>query len=215
MDEAVRRWENRRDNRCMAEVRTKLEAMASGLTRCMYCEDSLGTDIDHFWPKAKYPNRTFVWENHLLACSYCNSNVKRDCFPLDTEGAPLLIDPTVDDPAEHLTLTPSTGKYRPRQRSPKGSESIDVFGLNARPELVKGRRNAWGGLQALIIRYGLARRTDDHRNAKRRQREICEYPFSSVLGYMLMVARSFAASRSLDPDCLTVLAEFPEIYEWV
>ena len=72
------------------EVRMALERMAHGRARCMYCEESLGTDIDHFWPKATYPARTFSWPNYLLACSHCNSNLKRNEFPLDGAGQPLL-----------------------------------------------------------------------------------------------------------------------------
>lgn len=50
--EAQRLWELKVTN-ALKEIRAKLEAMASGLQRCMYCEDSEGTHIDHFWPKAQ------------------------------------------------------------------------------------------------------------------------------------------------------------------
>ncbi|MBK7758736.1 MAG: hypothetical protein IPI35_20530 [Deltaproteobacteria bacterium] len=110
------------------EVRAALEAMASGHARCMYCEDSLGTDIDHFWPKADFPDRAFTWENYLLACSYCNSNLKRNQFPRDAAGQPELLDPTVDEPAEHLFFLPGNGRFL--AIGPKGHQSIAVFGLN-------------------------------------------------------------------------------------
>ncbi|QMU74236.1 hypothetical protein GXP74_34325 [Streptacidiphilus sp. P02-A3a] len=87
--------------------------MAPGLSRCMYCGDSEGTDIDHFRPIASDPLGTFRWTNHLLACSHCNSNMKRDRYPRDSSGACLLVDPCVDDPHEHLELTFATGGYTP------------------------------------------------------------------------------------------------------
>ncbi len=62
-------------------IRDTLERMATGRGRCMYCEDSLGTDIEHFYPRARYPGRAFSWSNYLLACSHCNSNLKRSQFP--------------------------------------------------------------------------------------------------------------------------------------
>lgn len=62
-------------------VLAALTGMAPGHQRCMYCGDSQGTDIDHFEPKSQAPLRTFDWTNYLLACSYCNSNQKRDLFP--------------------------------------------------------------------------------------------------------------------------------------
>lgn len=124
-----------------SEIRTLLETMAPGVLRCMYCLDSLGTDIDHFEPLSRAPLRTFCWHNHLLACSRCNSNFKREEYPCaeDTEEC-LLIDPSTDDPADHLELLVAVGKYDDKTR--KGKESIRVFGLN-REDLVQGRFDAY------------------------------------------------------------------------
>ncbi|MFG2717434.1 hypothetical protein ACGFW5_03865 [Streptomyces sp. NPDC048416] len=132
-------------------IKSLLEQMAPGRIRCMYCLDNQGTDIDHFEPKARTPLRTFCWDNHLLACSHCNSNEKRHLFPCDPEtGAFLLIDPTVDDPADHLKLLPRTGKLK--CLTPKGKHSIEVFGLN-REELRKGRADACEIFISGLIRW--------------------------------------------------------------
>ncbi|MFI2022479.1 hypothetical protein [Streptomyces olivaceoviridis] len=132
-------------------IKGLLEQMAPGRIRCMYCLDNRGTDIDHFEPKARTPLRTFCWDNHLLACSHCNSNAKRDSFPCDPEtGVCMLIDPTVDDPADHLKLMPKTGELK--ERTSKGWHSIEVFGLN-RDELREGRADACGMLISGIIRW--------------------------------------------------------------
>ncbi|MCW8103027.1 HNH endonuclease family protein [Streptomyces tauricus] len=121
-------------------VRAALELMAHGAVRCMYCDDSRATDIDHFEPLARAPLRAFVWVNHLLACSHCNSNCKHRQYPVSAEGVCLLVDPTAEDPAAHLVLLLKAGMYDPL--SPKGEETIKVFGLN-RPDLVKGRLDAF------------------------------------------------------------------------
>jgi hypothetical protein len=55
--------------KAFAEVRETLQAMAGGRTRCMYCEDNEGTDIEHFWPKSEHPEQAFSWSNYLLACA--------------------------------------------------------------------------------------------------------------------------------------------------
>jgi uncharacterized protein (TIGR02646 family) len=212
--EARQRWENRQRNRFMEEVWEKLLASASGLARCMYCEDSGGTAIDHFWPKARYPERTFSWENHLLACTCCNSNEKRDQFPLDAAGAPLLLDPTACDPADHLILTPSTGKYRPKDGSPKGEASIEVFGLNRRTDLVKGRKNVWVGLEGVLILYGQARAEGNATLARKCKDHIRQHPFSAVWAHFLRVARHPSAKRSIVADCRAVLEQFDEIFTW-
>jgi hypothetical protein len=105
-----------------------LRQMAPGLERCMYCGDNQGTDIDHFEPLTRNPLRTFDWLNHLLACALCNSHNKRDRFPVDGDGQPLLIDPTVEDPFDHLSLTLSLGRYV--SLSAKGRATIEVCDLN-------------------------------------------------------------------------------------
>ncbi|MFD0570461.1 HNH endonuclease [Kitasatospora gansuensis] len=140
-------WRTARDPK--AKLRTLLHRMTPGLLRCMYCGDNLGTDIDHFEPIARAPLRTFDWHNHLLACAYCNSNQKRDRFPCDpASGDPLLIDPATEDPADHLLLYLESGAYQ--GLTAKGHATIDVFALNSRAELVRGRRLAFTVVKALL-----------------------------------------------------------------
>jgi uncharacterized protein (TIGR02646 family) len=215
--EAQRLWKLQ-DNKAFEEVRTTLKAMSTGLERCMYCEDSAATDIDHFWPKSKYPERAFSWANYLLACSGCNSNYKREQFPLDVGGASLLINPTAEDPREHLVLSVTTGKYQPRtrgdQESSKGRNSIEVFGLG-RDLLEKGRKNAWVALPALLLRYGEARSRGDTSLADEVERAIREYPFASVFVWFISIASGPAAARFIDERCLAVLANYPDIKNWL
>ena len=45
---------------------------APGARRCGYCEDSDGDEIEHIKPRDLYPEKTFAWENYLLACGQCN-----------------------------------------------------------------------------------------------------------------------------------------------
>lgn len=107
------------------EVTRILRHMAGQRERCFFCEDSRGTDIEHFWPKTPYPERAFSWPNLLLACTGCN-RLKGDRFPLDKNGSPLLIDPSSDNPWDHLFLDTDTGYPVARwhantgQQDPKG-----------------------------------------------------------------------------------------------
>ncbi|WP_080127725.1 MULTISPECIES: hypothetical protein [unclassified Actinoplanes] len=109
----------------------------------MYCHESRGTDVDHYEPIRRAPLRTFVWDNHLLACAYCNQQAKQEVFPLDGNGQPLLLDPSVDDSADHMTLL-STGVFE--GLTTRGAETIEVLGLNKRPELVRARTVSWRGV---------------------------------------------------------------------
>lgn len=75
--------------------------------KCAYCGSKLGlTDlgaIEHFYPKRSYPEKIYDLENLLLACNICNVT-KADKFPLDDNGKPLLLNPRVDDFAEHISI---------------------------------------------------------------------------------------------------------------
>jgi len=115
----------------------------------MYCEHSAGSDIDHFWPKEKYPGRAYTWENYLWACGICNSHFKGSKFPRDENGVPLLINPAEEDPREHLLLTPTTGTYVARTK--KGEATMPVLGFDRRPALDRSRHDAWLAVQAHIV----------------------------------------------------------------
>lgn len=216
-EEAQRLWKQQ-DNKAFEEIRATLESMTTGRQRCMYCEDSVATDIEHFWPKSKFPEWAFSWTNYLLACSGCNSNHKREQFPLDDAGVPLLIDPTVEDPREHLVLSVRTGKYRPRTRagqaSLKGQKSIEVFGLG-RDILEKGRQDAWHTLPALLLRYDDLCSRGDWGRAIETQRTLCRFPFASVFVWFLDIASGPYATTFIDARCLAVLDKYPDIKGWL
>lgn len=158
-----------------------LAAMAPGLDRCMYCGDSQGTDIDHFEPLSLTPVRTFDWTNHLLACSLCNSHAKRDAFPVDPTGSPLLVDPSADDPAEHLHLVLATGQYI--ALTPRGEETRKVFGLN-RGVLVRGRRNVYRITRLLLEDWYAAHEKGDDAGVREWTSTIWEQPTAEVVAAM-------------------------------
>ncbi len=122
--------------------------------RCMYCCDSHGTDIDHFWPKAIFPEKMFMWPNFLLSCTECG-RFKGNHFPLQG-GAPMLIDPTVDNPWEFLDFDPTTGIVVARydiathSENPRGVETVRSFQLDRREALSEGYRKTWRRVIATI-----------------------------------------------------------------
>jgi uncharacterized protein (TIGR02646 family) len=126
--------------------------------RCMYCLDSHGTDIEHFWPKTPFPDRMFVWPNLLLCCAECG-RFKGDEFPR-VNDQPLLIDPTADDPWCHLDFDPLTGnivaKFLPTQNdySGKGTKTVEVLHLDRREALAAGHQKIFRRL-ARVLREAL------------------------------------------------------------
>lgn len=183
------------------EIQEKLNDMSSGHGRCMYCEDSSGTDIEHFWPKASFPWFAFVWENYLWACSYCNSNSKRELFPLSSDGEILLINPVYEDPKQYLEFIPTSGMFVPINDHIKGITSIDTFDLNGknklRSNLPKGRSQTFRVLQTLIIDYNNFMMKGNYAEARLKKEDIQSYPFSYVLDWLLRIAQ--------DPDRAIVL----------
>ena len=161
-----------------------LMLMAAGHARCMYCCDSRGTSVDHFEPIMLAPLRVFDWSNHLLACSYCNSNQKRELFPRDEITREcLLVDPTVDPPDRHLRLRLGDGVYR--GLTEKGRRTIEVFGLNSRQDLVLGRLDALAQCQGMLRDSVRQSGHGDHGGARRMLAALSRRPNGDVLYAML------------------------------
>ena len=145
---ASRVWENARRSRAVRAAEATLKRMAGETERCMYCEDSHGTDIEHFWPKTPFPQCLFIWPNLLLCCTECG-RLKGDRFPTDAIGAPLLIDPTAEGPWEHLDFDPDTGnivaRFYPDHNafSPKGEQTVDQLHLDRREALSRVYRRSY------------------------------------------------------------------------
>jgi uncharacterized protein (TIGR02646 family) len=124
------------------QLRAHLARAASRPAFCMYCQESRGTDIDHYQPVVLAPHLAFVWTNHLLACGYCNQQAKRDDFPTAAGGDPLLLDPllldpTVDDSGLHLTMS-HAGRLIPL--TDRGEATVQVLRLTTRPEITVDRQ---------------------------------------------------------------------------
>lgn len=202
---AAELWRNK-PRATFDEIRGTLEAMATGRSRCMYCEDSLGTDIEHFYPKAKYPRRAFSWINYLLACSHCNSNLKRQQFPF-LDRRPALLDPTTDDPFDHLLFIPLTGELC--ATGSKGQPSIDVFGLNdsATPrKLPRARRETFLKLQLLLEEHERCLVGGDEAGASLARQAAVNEPFLAVLGWLVRIASGPAAKDLLRPGVADIVA---------
>lgn len=115
--------------------------------KCCYCDRRHVPDhnsVEHFRPFARYWWLAWTWENLLFACAACNGKGgKSDQFPLASGCAPLsyleqppggerplLIDPTVDDPRQHIHFAKlPTGRWTPIGKTERGSVTIRALGL--------------------------------------------------------------------------------------
>lgn len=145
------------------ELLEALTAMSFG--KCGYCESTItfsgNASLERFRPKAGAVglNREFSsehywwlayeWENLYAACATCNK-VKGPKFPVQGRRAPvgatgerlaseqpLLLDPCMDDPQQHLEFQ-ADGSVRPR--SSRGEVTIETLELN-RTDQVRERES--------------------------------------------------------------------------
>ena len=167
---------NRPGNPTFRDVRERLAVMCCGARRCGYCEDSVGDEVEHIKPKELYPERTFVWENFLLACGQCNrgkssrftvvyhgrlvkvTRRREDPVLPPREGPPALIVPRDDNPLEFLDLEiVDTFMFLPRENlqridEERAEHTIEVLKLN-RDILLQARRESYGAYRARLVEY--------------------------------------------------------------
>jgi uncharacterized protein (TIGR02646 family) len=152
-------WRTARPTKTMGRVKTALLSMVGIRERCFFCEDSRGSDIEHFWPKTVYPARAFVWDNLLLLCASCNRK-KGSRFPLDAAGQPLFVNPTIEDPWDFLFFEEATGMIVARVDAatavpdPKGQTTSDPNLLPLNVEAItEGRTRTVRRLRRSVNRY--------------------------------------------------------------
>lgn len=170
---------NTASNVTFREVKSVLTAMCRSSRRCMYCEDSVADEVEHFQPKDLYPEVVFAWNNYLYACGPCNGpknnqfavlvenqlvNVTRmrdaDVLP-PVRGKIALIDPRKEDPLKFLLLdlidTFEFAVYPGISKTDhdRANYTLEVLRLNSRDYLVAARRNAFSGYRARLQEYVL------------------------------------------------------------
>lgn len=203
-------WRNSSGSR--ASLRTTLESMSVGRDLCMYCSDGRGTSVDHYEPIDKNSLRVWDWDNHILACSVCNSHAKRADFPSNLDNKPLYLDPTRDDPSSHLLLTPSTGDYE--GLTDRGVYTAEIL-LNAEL-LARGRRAAWLDALDLVRKYDTAVATGDDRAARVAQFRLLQRPNLDAFYAMLQIEKSGNVAILLPSDVRKNIAKSREqLWSWI
>lgn len=129
--------------------------------------------VEHFRPKTRvnegtspnmlYPGYYWLvyrWENLFLAKEVINTSLKRNYFPLEnnaesnrarnhtmdiSEECPLLIDPSSDDPRDHIRF--HRDEPYAYKKSKRGQYTIDL--LLGDPDIAEGRRTLIGLLEGL------------------------------------------------------------------
>ena len=201
-------------NKAFHEIRMKLRAMAPGYELCMYCEHNHANVIDHFCPVENDPTLAFSWDNYLWSCSICNTDFKGTQFPVDRNGRRLLLDPTRDEPREHLSFSPRSGKLL--GRTPRGNATIEVLGFDRRGNLDNTRALAWRAVQRYLVSYDEACAAGDAVRASEIERDLRKQQHASLLSMLIeILGMPGGALLVAERRCSTILAAYPEIRGWV
>jgi uncharacterized protein (TIGR02646 family) len=151
-------WKSSRQTKAMKEVLASLKSMMPGKReRCMYCVDSHGADIEHFRPKASYPRWAFRWANFLLCCSECG-RIKGENFPVQRNNI-LLINPSLEEPWDHLDFDPRTGNITSRYivatglTSPKGDATVKTLEFDKREAMAESYKRTYSRLEVVFTDY--------------------------------------------------------------
>lgn len=144
--------------------------------KCCYCERrrdaNAEADVEHFRPKlgvtenSKHPGYwwlAYEWSNLLFVCKSCNSDHKKNHFPLLQETdrvstpadlspeKPVLIDPSLEDPADFIDYDwesiPGKVLLVGKDGEDRGRQTVKILALDIRDDLNKSRFDALTTLQ--------------------------------------------------------------------
>ena len=91
--DAAKRYKAARGAAWFKPVLAALGAMCGVGERCMFCSGSESSNVEHYQPKAVFPDMALTWENYLWSCIVCNA-AKSDNFP--TVADQRLINPAAE-----------------------------------------------------------------------------------------------------------------------
>lgn len=133
------RWTNTcLDENGVSRIRLALHGMSNEC--CAYCGKKIQLnemDVEHFLPKETFEYLAYCWENYLPSCKSCNQTLKHNFIPNSLKNRLLkdveidflpdfetynkeeilgncndrLIDPSFDEPSEHLEFNPINNSY--------------------------------------------------------------------------------------------------------
>ncbi|EGH1125711.1 TPA: TIGR02646 family protein [Escherichia coli] len=110
------------------DIKRTLKASTHG--KCAFCEgipDETGyAEVEHFYPKSLYTERTFEWENLLYCCKQCNNKKLNH----DTYQYPI-VNPYDNDPNDYFTYMDIMIKPKEGPLHEIADRTIRVCGLTS------------------------------------------------------------------------------------
>lgn len=157
-----KKWDKSTTTKSMKRIRRVLASSTGKTERCVYCQDSQATTLDHYRPKSEFHDLVFLWSNLLIACQPCNL-AKGDALPVAANDSILFVDVYEEDPWSYIEYSNATDLYTARWieteggdliEDPKGDETLKT--MNSRlgcQAVIEGRRKARIRIEGAIRRY--------------------------------------------------------------
>ncbi|MDJ1470849.1 aminoglycoside phosphotransferase [Cytophagaceae bacterium DM2B3-1] len=232
---------NKIGNTVFDAIKVKLSDMCSGARRCVYCEDSVGDEVEHIRPKDLYPGVCFSWTNYVYACGNCNGpkNNKFAVFrhsdgqfvevnpPRGQQAAEppagddALINPRIEDPFAYCMLDLiSTFQFvitapagTPEHQ--KAEYTINtVLRLNEREFLRKSRRSAFENYKARLYQYVHKRNAGASAGKLQLMREGIQTEAHPTVWKEMQRYHRRGILRNVDPDLDDLFLAEPNALNW-
>lgn len=197
--------------------------------RCAYCERT-GRDIEHFRPRSRatrldgsidpdhYWWLACDWRNLYWACSECNLR-KRNLFPIQGQAArplsswdeleaeqPLLIDPCVDNPQDHMRFS-GDGLVVPL--TDRGAATIKILQLNER-FLSKARSNQASLVSELLLSKELPKGAEIPEVFRRFEHQAVTNALINEVSEPHTKADSTAAENGVSAEIINAIEAIPD-----
>jgi uncharacterized protein (TIGR02646 family) len=201
-------WKGFRKTQAAGKIATLLAWVFHG--KCAYCEQELAKDIEHYFPKSRFPDRMFLWENFLWACKNCDTE-KLDEFPLDADGAPVLIHPGRDEPFDYFRWNFRSGKmilHPDPARGERARQTRDLLGLD-QFSITDERRNKFENVRYLLARVVKEDPVAEDTIARLRDELAPHRPWLSVIRQL------FTPPNDYSPLVAAARAKLPELDIWL
>jgi uncharacterized protein (TIGR02646 family) len=200
-------WKNFRRTKIGKAVYRALDATFR--SKCVFCERANAKTADHFYPKERYPRRMFRWSNLLLCCGECNP-AKGHFFPF-TDGRPVLLDPTRDDPLDFFTWDFVTGAMvasTDPARATRAAVTRDQLKLDDSPLRDERTLQLWRvlGLLRLV--------NDEHPNIRPETRQWLERELHPNRPYLGIIRFLFREPNAYRPIVDNARSKLPDIDTW-
>lgn len=180
----AQKYPNNVGNVAFTEIKNTLLTMCIGVEVCNYCEQNEATDIEHIEPKSFFPEKTFDWQNYLLACRTCNTDYKSDkmyVFDNTNTNNPILlirdtppsstqiafINPRAENPMDFMKLNLSDFQFYAihppnTQAHQKAEKTLEILQLNNRRTLIHNRKHAFDYYKRLLREYVAVKNATTH-----------------------------------------------------